>query len=182
VADGDIDVAVDRMRHYRMQDDIDAHRRELARRLRKPDVVAIEDAELADAFDIEGEELIPGLDALLQRQEWEHLAVASDNLAFGIDDRSRIVDAAFAALIHGTVYEPDAMMASHLAERIFGCARQRLGMLQERPITGEFREHHHLHPGEQMHCQIDALAHGLDIGAVAQLHLDSGNGKWRHDR
>jgi hypothetical protein len=33
-----------------------------------------------------------------------------------------------------------------------------------------------------MHGQIDALAHGINIGAVTQLHLNAGNGKRHHIR
>ena len=182
MADRDIDIAVDRMGHDRMQDDIDAHGGELPGCLGKPDIIAVEDAEFADAIDIESEEFLACLNPLLQWQERKHLAIASDNLAFRIEDRSGVVDGAVAALIHGAVDDPDTVMVRDVAERILRGAGQWLRILQQWPIASEFGEHDQLHPGKQMHGQIDALAHGINIGTVTQLHLNAGNGKRRHAR
>jgi hypothetical protein len=33
-----------------------------------------------------------------------------------------------------------------------------------------------------VHGQVETLAHGLDVGAVAQIHLDSGNGEVAHGK
>ena len=157
-------------------------RGELAGGLRKPDVVAIEKAELADALDVPGEELIARLNALLKRQEGKHLAITPDDVAFRIDDGCGVVDLAVAALIHRAVDEPDLVMARHVLERLLGLAGERLGMLEERAINREFGEHHHLNPWIEMHGEVEPVAHGLDIRAMMEIHLDAGDGKWGHER
>ena len=133
------------------------------------------------SFDIEDEELVPRLHPLFDRREGKHLAIAADDLGFGIDDRGGVANAAVTPLVHGAVDQPDAVMAGNGLKVFFRRAGQRLGMLQKRPVDGEFREQHHLHPGVQMHGQIDAMAHGVEIRAMAEMHLDTGDCKWRHD-
>src|SRR5262245_13023653 len=65
MGDGEIDVAVDGVGEHGMQQHLRTHGRQRAGDLREPDVVAVEDAELADLRHVEGEELRAGRDTLL---------------------------------------------------------------------------------------------------------------------
>jgi hypothetical protein len=60
LGDGEVDVAVDGVRHHRVQAHLRAHRGDGAHRLREPDVVAIEQAEAADVRHVEHAEASPG--------------------------------------------------------------------------------------------------------------------------
>ncbi len=180
MADGDIHIAVNRMGHHRMEDHLNPHGGELPRSFRKPDVIAVQHPELANALNIKSQEFASRLNPLLQRAERKHLAVAPDDLALRIDHRGGVENAALAPLIHGAVHQPDAVMPRHLLEIRLHRSGKRLGMLQKRAEGREFRKHHHLHPRVEMHGQVQPLPHGKDIGAVVQVHLNAGNGKWFH--
>ena len=180
MADGNVHIAVNGVRHHRMENDFDAHGSELPRRFRKPDVIAVQHPELADTFNIESQEFASRLHPLLQRAEWEHLAIAPDDLALRIDHRGGVENPALAPLIHGAIHQPDAMMPRHVLEIRLHCSGKRLGMLQERAKGGKLRKHDHLYPWIEMHGEIQPLPHGQDIGAMVQVHLDAGNGKWFH--
>jgi ribosomal silencing factor RsfS len=52
--------------------------------------------------------------------------------------------------------------------------------MKHRPEGRQFAEHHHLNPGVQMHQQIQALAHGLDVIVRGDRHLNAGDGKRCH--
>ncbi len=85
--DREFEFAVDRVGHGRMDHHLRAHPGERARRLREPHVVADRDAEPPDVRHVKDHEFRAGRDALLVRQEREHLAVARDD--FAARDRSR---------------------------------------------------------------------------------------------
>ena len=72
-------------------------------------------------------------------------------------------------------------MPRHVLKIRLGCSRKRLGMLQKRPVSREFRKHHHLHPWIEMHGEVNALPHGSDIRPMNEVHLNARNGKWFHD-
>src|SRR5262245_620367 len=53
-------------------------------------------------------------------------------------------------------------------------------MVQERPEAGELREQHHVHPWIVVHGDLNALLHGLEVAGILEIHLNAGNGVWRH--
>src|SRR5262245_38716 len=53
-------------------------------------------------------------------------------------------------------------------------------MVQERPEAGELREQHHVHPRIVVHGDLNVSLHVLEIASILEIHLNAGNGVWRH--
>ena len=81
-----VDIAVDGMRHHRMQDHFRPHGGERTRCFGEPDVIAVENAETPGTLDIPDEKVFARCDTLFQRREREHFGIAPDHLAIRIDD------------------------------------------------------------------------------------------------
>jgi hypothetical protein len=56
-----------------------------------------------------------------------------------------------------------------------------VGVLEQGTKTGKFGKHHHLHPWIKVHGQLKAVAHGFEIRAVGEMHLNSSNGEGDHE-
>ena len=175
-----IDVAVDGVGHHRVEDHLRPHRRHGARRLREPEVVAIEHGELADVRHLEDAELVAGRHPLLERGEGEHLAVAGDHLAVGVDYRRGVVNPPVAALVQRARHQPQVELARHGTQGILGRPGQPLGALQAGAEHAQLAEHRHLHPRIEVHHDLQPVAHGLEIVAVMKVHLHPGDRERRH--
>src|SRR5258706_11330516 len=92
--------------------------------------------------------------------EGDHLAVTRGALPRRVDDGCRVVNAIVATLEDRAREQPDSMARRHFAEGGFGRPRHRLRMLRRGAERAQLAEEDHLHPGEAIHEQVEALAHG----------------------
>ena len=175
LGDVDVDVAVDGVGHHRVQDHLRPHGGDRAHRLREPDVVAVEDGEPAGVRHVEDAELVAGGHPLLERQEREHLAVAGDDIALRVDHRGGVVDAAVTILVERARDQPHAELGRHRAQLLLGRPGQTLRPGEAGAEHAQLAEHHHLHPGIEMVEQPQAVAHRLEIVAVAHEELHAGD-------
>jgi len=124
---------------------------------------------------------VPRLDALLVGLEREHLAIAADHRALGIDHRDGVVDPVVHALEQRARDQPDAVAGRQLAERLLGRPGQRLGGTPQGPEHAQLAEHDHLHPGKTVHQHVDPLGHGREVALGGRdRHLNPGDREGNH--
>src|SRR6185295_18460664 len=83
-------VAIDGVRHRRVQDDFRTQAGERARRLGEPHVVTDGKAEASHLLDVEDDGFRARRDTFLVRVERKHFSIARDYLARRIDDRGSV--------------------------------------------------------------------------------------------
>jgi hypothetical protein len=171
----DLRLPVDRAGQARVQDHFRTHAGEGAQRFREPHVVAVRDAEAADAGDVEDDEIAARRGVLLVRVPGKELAITSDHRAFGIDHRDGVVDLPAGRLEHRTGDQPDAVTPGDPAETVFARTRHRFGHPGARAAGIQFRGEHHVQPRKPPQRGVDFGLHEVRVVAVLAFELQPGD-------
>ena len=146
--DGKFGVAVRRAGQDRVQQHLDALRRQLARGFREPHVIANRQTETAHVRHVEDTEFSACRDTGLIGPEREHLCIAADDLALRIDHHGRVIDPAVFGIgdEHRAGDQPDTMLDRSRLKLLKRFVLGRQGILVQRTVGGQLGKQNHLRP------------------------------------